>query len=57
MFKTVVTLWVFLFMGMLMLVQSCILMRNTQRDPHEGSRPVNRIEDARTEKLLMEVDR
>ncbi len=52
-------LWMrgFLFMGVLMLVQSCVTMTKTQRDMHEGSRLVNRIEDARTEKLLMETAR
>lgn len=52
-------LWMraFLFMGVLMLVQSCVTMTKTQRDVHEGSRLVNRIEDARTEKLLMDAGR
>jgi hypothetical protein len=40
-----------------MLVQSCITMTKTQRDMHEGARLMNRIEDARTEKLLMEAGR
>ncbi len=54
-----IDLWMraFLFMGVLMLVQSCITMTKTQRDMHEGSRLMNRIEDARTEKLLMEASR
>ncbi len=54
-----IDLWMraFLFMGVLMLVQSCITMTKTQRDVHEGTRLENRIEDARTEKLLMEVGR
>ncbi len=54
-----IDLWMraFLFMGVLMLVQSCITMTKTQRDVHEGLRLVNRIEDARTEKLLMEAGR
>ncbi len=54
-----IDLWMraFLFMGVLMLVQSCIMMTKTQRDLHESSRMVNRIEDARTEKLLMDVGR
>jgi hypothetical protein len=30
-------------------------MTKTQRDIHEASKLVNRIEDARTERLLMEV--
>lgn len=54
-----IDLWMraFLFMGMLMLVQSCVTMSKTQRDNHESGRMVNRIEDARTEKLLMEAGR
>lgn len=54
-----IDLWMraFLFMGMLMTVQSCITMTKTQRDMHEGSRLVNRIEDAKTERLLMEAGR
>ncbi len=54
-----IDLWMraFLAMGILMLVQSCITMSKTQRDMHEGARLVNRIEDARTEKLLMEAAR
>lgn len=51
-----IDLWMraYLLIGTLMLVQSCIIMTKTQRDVHEGTRLVNRIEDARTEKLLME---
>ena len=54
-----VDLWLraFLFMGMMMVVQSAITMTKTQRDVHENGRMVNRIEDARTEKLLMDVTR
>ena len=40
-------------MGAAMLVQSCITMTKTVRDVHEGRRMVNRIEDAKTERLLM----
>jgi hypothetical protein len=49
--------WVkgYLGMGVIMLVQSCVTMTKTVRDMHEASRMVNRIEDARTERLLMEV--
>ena len=52
-------LWMraFLFMGVLMLVQSCVTMTKTQRDLHESDRLMNRIEDARTERLLMEAGR
>ena len=45
----------YMAMGALMLVQSCITLTKTQRDLYEASKLVNRIEDARTEKLLMEV--
>ncbi|WP_375463580.1 YiaA/YiaB family inner membrane protein [uncultured Methylobacterium sp.] len=42
-------------MGMVMLVQSCITATKTVRDVHEARRMVNRIEDAKTERLLMSV--
>lgn len=42
-------------MGALMLIQSCITMTKTVRDVHEAGKFVNRIEDARAERLLMEV--
>ena len=45
----------YLAMGVLMLVQSCVTMTKTLRDQHEAARLVNRIEDARAERLLMEV--
>ncbi len=54
-----IDLWMraFLFMGMLMVVQSCVTLTKTQRYVHLSARLVNRIEDARTEKLLMEAGR
>ncbi len=53
-----IDLWVraYLLMGVLMLVQSIVTLTKTQRDVHEGARLHNRIEDARTEKLLMGVE-
>ena len=42
-------------MGVVMLVQSCITATKTVRDVHEARRMVNRIEDAKTERLLMSV--
>jgi hypothetical protein len=50
-------IWVkgYLAMGVVMLVQSCITATKTIRDVHEGRRMVNRIEDAKTERLLMSV--
>ena len=47
----------YLTMGFLMLTQSCITMTKTMRDNHEGGKLVNRIEDAKAERLLMEVER
>jgi hypothetical protein len=45
----------YLSMGVVALIQSCITLSKTMRDMHESARLVNRIEDARTERLLMEV--
>ncbi len=45
----------YLGMGMMMLVQSCMTMTKTMRDMHEASKLINRVEDARTERLLMAV--
>ena len=42
-------------MGAVMLVQSCITVTKTIRDVHEGTSFLNRIEDAKTERLLMTV--
>ncbi len=43
----------YLAMGTVMLVQASITMTKTVRDVHEASKFVNRIEDARAERLLM----
>jgi len=50
-------LWVkgYLAMGVVLLIQSCITMTKTMRDVHESDKLVNRIEDARAERLLMEA--
>lgn len=50
-------LWMkgYLAMGIIMLVQSCVTMTKTVRDVHESGRMVNRIEDAKAERLLMEA--
>jgi hypothetical protein len=47
----------YLAMGFLMLTQSCITMTKTMRDNVESGRLVNRIEDAKAERLLMEVSK
>ena len=44
-------------MGIVMLIQSCITMTKTIRDVHESGKLVNRIEDAKAERLLMSMDR
>jgi hypothetical protein len=43
----------YLGIGVLMVVQSCITLAKTQRDAAESARLVNRVEVARTEKMLM----
>jgi hypothetical protein len=52
-------LWIkgYLTMGIVMLVQSCVTLTKTIRDVHEGGKLVNRIEDAKAERLLMEVSK
>lgn len=54
-----IDLWMkgYLTMGVVMLIQSCITLTKTVRDVHESTRFVNRIEDAKTERLLMEVSK
>lgn len=52
-----IDIWIkgYLAMGVVMLVQSCVTVTKTLRDVHEGRRMLNRIEDAKTERLLMSV--
>jgi len=54
-----IDIWIkaYFAMGAALLVQSCITMTKTLRDVHEGTKYVNRIEDARAERLLMEIER
>jgi hypothetical protein len=47
----------YLAMGIAMLIQSCITLTKTMRDNDEAAKLVNRIEDAKTERLLMEAAR
>jgi hypothetical protein len=52
--------WIKAYFGMAaaaFLVQSSITMTKTLRDVHENARFVNRIEDAKAERLLMEIER
>ncbi|MBO4223291.1 MULTISPECIES: YiaA/YiaB family inner membrane protein [Bradyrhizobium] len=54
-----VDLWMkgYLTMGIVMLVQTCVTLTKTVRDVHEGGKLVNRIEDAKAERILMEVSK
>jgi len=54
-----IDIWIkaYFAMGAALLIQSCITMTKTLRDVHEGGKLVNRIEDARAERLLMEIER
>ena len=54
-----IDIWIkaYFAMGAALLIQSCITVTKTLRDVHESSRMVNRIEDARAERLLMEIER
>ena len=54
-----IDLWMkgYLTMGIVMLVQTCVTLTKTLRDRHESSKLVNRIEDTRAERLLMEVSK
>jgi hypothetical protein len=47
----------FYAMAALMLVHTSVSITKTLRDNEEAARLINRIEDAKTEKLLMEVGR
>ena len=46
----------FFLMATLMIMQSAITVTKTMRDNDEASKMYNKIEDAKTEKLLMEVN-
>ena len=54
-----IDLWMkgYLSMGIVMLIQSCVTLTKTVRDMHESGKLVNRIEDAKAERLLMEVSK
>ena len=54
-----IDLWMkgYLTMGIVMLVQTCVTLTKTLRDRHESTKLINRIEDARAERLLMEVSK
>ena len=54
-----VDLWIkgYLAMGILMLVQCCVTLTKTVRDMHESGKLVNRIEDAKAERILMDFNK
>jgi len=45
----------YLAMGVVMLIQCCITLTKTVRDNDEAGKLVSRLEDAKTERLLMDV--
>ena len=45
----------YLAMGVVMVIQSCITLTKTIRDNDEAGKLVSRLEDAKTERLLMDV--
>jgi hypothetical protein len=47
----------YLLMGVAMLLSSAVSVTKTIRDVQEASRLFNKIEDAKTEQLLMRMDR
>ena len=54
-----IDLWMkgYLTMGIIMLIQSCVTLTKTIRDMHESGKLVNRIEDAKTERILMDFNK
>jgi hypothetical protein len=54
-----IDLWIkgYMLMGVTMLVSSSIIVTKTVRDVQESGKLVNKIEDAKTEQLLMRMDR
>ena len=54
-----IDIWIkaYFAMGAALLVQSAIVTTKTLRDVHEGGKLVNRIEDARAERLLMGIEK
>ena len=54
-----IDIWIkgYMLMGVAMLVSSSITITKTIRDVQEAGKLVNKIEDAKTEQLLMRMDR
>jgi hypothetical protein len=47
----------FLAMGLLFVVGSCLSLAKTMRDQHEQKKIINRITEAKAEKILRDLDR
>jgi hypothetical protein len=47
----------YLAMGILMLVQTTVNVTKTIRDNAESEKPIRKVEDAKTEKLLLNINR
>jgi hypothetical protein len=47
----------FLAMGLLFVVGSCLSLAKTMRDQHEQKKLINRIDEAKAEKILRDIDR
>ena len=54
-----IDIWIkaYFAMGAALLVQASIVVTKTLRDVHESGKLVNRLEDAKAERLLMEIER
>ena len=54
-----IEVWIkgYMLMGIAMLLSSAVSVTKTIRDVQESSRLLNKIEDAKTEQLLMRMDR
>jgi len=52
-------IWIkgYMLMGIVMLVSSSVSVTKTIRDVQEAGRLISKIEDAKTEQLLMRIDR
>ncbi len=53
-----VEMWVrgYIAMGLYFTISSCFILSKTLRDAHEADKLVNKISDARTNKMLKEFD-
>ena len=54
-----VTIWIkgYLAMGTLMVITTSIMLSKAVRDEFESKKLINRINDARTERMLQEMDK